>query len=170
MSFDATPANFESIRNCFLSGEARFLAFDAAMTTGQEASVETIDWYVEVDHGRYDAPAREPLRLRRREEAANSLGLIITTSLLFVLLAAAVTFGGHAAISPLLSQVVAARDAKGSPFTGSIVFTMPDGVFCRYMSFDNTNGEVAGAAIRQCPDQIAEGAAANASGFKWDAP
>lgn len=131
--------------------------------------METIDWYVEVDHSRYEAPTRGLRQVRRDEERANSLGLIITTSLLFVLFAAAVAFGGHAAISPLLSQVVAARDARGSPFTGSIVFTMPDGVFCRYMSFNNASGEVAGAAVRQCPDQIAEGAAANASGFKWDA-
>jgi hypothetical protein len=140
----------------------------AGMSTGQHAGVETIDWYVEPDYVRHDTRPREPLRVRRREDAANSLGLIITTSLLFVLFAAAVTFGGHAAISPLLQEAVAAREAKAVPMTGSIVFTMPDGVYCRYLSFDNGNGEVAGAAIRQCPDQIDEDSAANATGFKWD--
>jgi hypothetical protein len=138
------------------------------MSTGQQAGMETIDWYVEPDYTRLDVRAREPLRVRRRDDPANSLGLIITTSLLFVLFAAAITFGGHAAISPLLRDAVLERDAKAVPMTGSIVFTMPDGVYCRYLSFDNANGEMAGAAIRKCPDQIDEGTVANATGFRWD--
>ena len=139
------------------------------MSTGHDAGAKTIDWYVEVDHAVFDARTRDLQRVRRHDDRANSLGLIITTSLLFVLIAAAVTFGGHAAISPLLSEAIAARDGKGAAMTGSIVFTMPDGVFCRYMSFDNANGEVAEAAIQHCPDQIVEGSAGMASGFKWDA-
>lgn len=139
------------------------------MTTGEHVRAGAFDWYVEPDYTRLDQRARESMRLRRDVDRANSLGLIITTSLLFVLFAAAVTFGGHAAIVPLIQEAVAARDARGAPVTGSIVYTMPDGVYCRYLSFDNTSGEVVGAAIRQCPGETSEGLSGGfVSAFKWN--
>lgn len=138
------------------------------MRTGEHAGSEPIDWYVEPDYTRLDVRTRESLRARHDQERVNSLGLIITTSLLFVLFAAAVTFGGHAAIVPLLQEAVAARDAQGLPVTGSIVYTMPDGVYCRYLSFDNSSGEFGSAAIRQCPDQAREESPGVMSAFKWN--
>jgi hypothetical protein len=140
----------------------------AGMSTGEHVHSGTIDWYVEPDYTRHDVRARESMRARHDQERAHSLGLIITTSLLFVLFAAAVTFGGHAAIVPLLQEAVAARDAQGLPVTGSIVYTMPDGVYCRYLSFDNTSGEFGSAAIRQCPDQAREESSGAVSSFKWN--
>ena len=137
------------------------------MSTGEHVPAGTFDWYVESDYTRLEQ-ARQSLRVRRDEDRAHSLGLIITTSLLFVLFAAAVTFGGHAAIVPLIQEAIAARDAQGVPVKGSIVYTMPDGVYCRYLSFDNTSGEVVGAAIRKCPDQAGESAGGFVSAFRWN--
>ena len=134
------------------------------MSAGKDKATEPVDWYVEADHASRDTRAREPSRARRDEERANSLGLIITTSLFFVLFAAAIMFGGHAAIGPLLRRAIATRDAQGM---GDIVYAMPDGVFCRHMSFDNATGEVAEGAVERCPDRIGDGRALTTSKFEW---
>jgi hypothetical protein len=140
----------------------------AGMSAGEHAAMGTIDWYVEPDYTRLDVRTRKSLRVRHDEQRANSLGLIITTSLLFVLFAGAITFGGHAAISPLLREAVVAHDARGAMRTGSILYTMPDGVYCRHMSFDNATGEIVEGAIEHCPDAVDEESAPVFSAFKWD--
>jgi len=134
------------------------------MSAGKDAATETIDWYVEADRASRDGRGSESSRARRDEERANSLGFIITASLLFVLFAAAIMFGGHAALGPLLRHAIATRDANGM---GDVVYTMPDGVFCRHMAFDNATGEVIERAIEPCPDHIGGGGPLSASKFKW---
>ena len=134
------------------------------MSTDEDAGAETIDWYVETDHAEAGAGARDSSRARRDEERANSIGIAIITSLIFVLFAAALLFGGHAAIGPLLRHAIALRDAKG---IGDVVYTMPDGVFCRHRSFDNATAEVTEGAIGRCPSRIGGGRALSASKFEW---
>jgi hypothetical protein len=134
------------------------------MSTGKHTGSETFEWYVEADHA-VDSRRHVYSRARRDEERANSLGLIITSSLLFVLLASAIMFGGHAAIAPFLQRAIAARDAN---VTGDIVYTMPDGVFCRHMSFDNATGEVTEGAVEHCADGTDDDRLSS-SKFKWNA-
>ncbi len=136
------------------------------MSAGKEAgtTTETIDWYVEPDQGAPVAAVADHARARRDEKRANSVGIAVTTSLLFALLAAAILVGGHAAIAPLLRSAAAARESKG---VGDVVYTMPDGVFCRHMSFNNTTAEVTEGAIVPCPDPIGSGHRADASRFEW---
>jgi len=135
------------------------------MSAGKEAgNTETIDWFVEPEQGAPGAAAGDYSRLRRDEKRANSVGLAITTSFLFALLAAAILVGGHAAIGPLLRRAVATRQAKG---IGDVVYTLPDGVFCRHMSFNNATAEVTEGAIEPCPDPIGPDRRANASRFEW---
>ena len=79
--------------------------------------------------------------------------------------------GGHAAIDPLLQSAMAAREPKG---TGDVVVTMPDGIFCRHMSFDNVTAAISEGAIERCPDDIAgyRPRTSNSSsnrGFAWGA-
>lgn len=134
------------------------------MSAGKDAgTTETIDWFVEPDQ---DSPgaAADYSRARREEKRANSVGLAITTSLLFALLAAALLVGGRVAIGPLLHRAAATRDASG---TGDVVYTMPDGVFCRHMSFNNATAEVTEGAIEPCPDPIGAGRHASATRFEW---
>jgi len=134
------------------------------MSAGKEAgSTETIDWFVEPDQGA-PAAAGDYSQVRRDEKRTNSVGLAITTSLLFALLAAAILVGGRVAIAPLLRHAVATRDAKG---IGDVVYTMPDGVFCRHMSFNNATAEVSEGAIEPCPPPIGGDRRANASKFEW---
>jgi hypothetical protein len=159
-------ADFKSIRKYFFIRGARFLSFHCPMSTGKDAATETVDWYVEAERASPNARGRISLRAQRDEQRANSLALIIATAILFVLFAAAIMFGGRAAIGPLLSRAIDSRDVNG---TGDIVYAMPDGVFCRHMSFDNATGEVTEGAIAQCPDRIGGGGLLTNSKFKWGA-
>ncbi len=133
-------------------------------STGEPNGAETIDWHVEPD--RLDPPlaASRALPRRHAEERAHSLALAVATALLFVLVAGAVMFGGHAALSPLLHHGAAVGEAEG---TGDVVYAMPDGVFCRHMAFDNATAEVTRAAVEPCPASIAGAGAPSAGKFDW---
>lgn len=135
------------------------------MSAGKHPGLETFDWYVEADHAAADSRGRVYSRARRDEARANSLGLIITTSLLFVLVASAIMFGGHAAMAPLFRRAVTERDVNS---TGDIVYTMPDGVFCRHLSFDNATGEITEGAVEQCADRMG-GDRLSSTKFRWGA-
>jgi hypothetical protein len=149
-------------------GGSRLLVFHGAMREGKEARfTDTIDWYVEPDQAASSvaaAPTAGRSRASREQKLANSVGLAVATSLLFVLLMAAVLVGGHAAIAPLLGKAAAARASKG---VGDVVFTMPDGVFCRHMSFNNATAEVNEGDIERCPDPIGGGPGEHTSRFEW---
>jgi hypothetical protein len=110
-----------------------------------------------------EARARGATRMRRQEEREHSLGLIITISLSFILFAAAILLGGHAVIAPLLQRAAATRDSHG---TGDVVYTMPDGVFCRHLSFDNGTGDVTEDGIEECPGHAADRAESDPQ-FRW---
>jgi hypothetical protein len=133
------------------------------MGAGQDATMESSDESVESAAAGADARARGAARARRQEEREHSLGLIITISLSFILFAAAILLGGHAFIGPLLQRAAAARDANG---TGDVVYTMPDGVFCRHVSFDNGTGDVTEDGIEECPGRSVSGDI-EPSQFRW---
>jgi hypothetical protein len=81
-----------------------------------------------------------------------------------MLLASALTVGGHAVIAPFVHATIAAGDARDS---SEVVFTMPDGLFCRHMSFDNLTGEVHQGAIERCAHPVAGASPAPDSRFQW---
>jgi hypothetical protein len=109
-------------------------------------------------------PVRRIARPRSDEKRATSLRAVIASSFFSVSLAMTVLLGGHAAVAPLLRTVVAARETKS---TGDILYTMPDGVFCRHMSFDNATAEVVEGAIEHCPTEIVRDRARTSRGFAW---
>ena len=100
------------------------------------------------------------------DRRANSLALIITTSLLFVLFASALLVGGHAIITPLLR---APAPGGGTNNRGDIVYTMPDGTFCQHMTFDNATGQISAGGIDRCDPSIGGGGGDRAAAFKWGA-
>lgn len=132
------------------------------MNASEIVGADMIDWYVERD--RSSAGKRGSLRIRRDEERANSLALVITMSLLFVLLASALMVGSHAAIGSLLSR---GEDAREPNRTGDIVYTMPDGVFCRHLSFDNATGAITEEALERCSERLNGSGPFSATPFKW---
>jgi hypothetical protein len=94
--------------------------------------------------------------------------VVIVSSLFLVLFAATLLVGGHAAIDPLLqSALQSAADERDAQSAGDIVYTMPDGVFCRHMSYDNVTGEQTGGSLQRCRTDIVRDSRNYNSHFKW---
>jgi hypothetical protein len=111
--------------------------------------------------------ARRALRAARSqlaEDRATSTRAAIASSLFLVVLACSLLLGGHAAIDPILRSAMMSHDSNG---TGDVLYAMPDGVYCRHVSFDNATAEVAETAIAHCPDDIVREHARRGRGFAW---
>jgi len=132
----------------------------AADTAGRDAGA----WFVEADHASITALARRRSRARIDEERAKSGRVVVISSLFLVLITAALLVGGHAAIDPILQSAVDARETKG---TGDVIVTMPDGIFCRHMSFDNVTAEIVESGIERCTKDIAGNRPHTGRGFAW---
>ena len=99
--------------------------------------------------------------------AGSSIRAVIASSVFIILLAAALLVGGHAAIDPFLHPSLDMADARGS---SDVVVTMPDGKFCRHMSFDNTTGTMVEGTISACTVDITRDkrpAVTQERGFAW---
>ena len=132
------------------------------MSAADKVSRDAGAWFVEADHVSVTALARRRSRARMDEERAKSGRVVIVSSLFLVLFTAALLIGGHAAIDPLLQSAVDARETKG---TGDVVVTMPDGIFCRHMSFDNVTAEITEGGIERCTERHRRKPPAHRPGF-----
>lgn len=103
-------------------------------------------------------------RVRRDEKREASTRLAVAASLFLALVAAALLIGGHAVIGPMLQSAAAARDAKR---VGDVVYAMPDGSFCRHLSFDNATAEIAESTVVPCPRDIIRDRPPPPKGFAW---
>lgn len=121
-----------------------------------------VEWYVKPERSSATERKRAALQVRHDGQHANSLALIITVSLLFVLLASALLVGGQVAIGPLSRR---GDDARDSVRRADLVYPMPDGVFCRHMSFDNATGAISEGNLVPCGERSA--GARDAWAFKW---
>ena len=84
-----------------------------------------------------------------------------------MLIIAAVLIGGRSIIGPMLERAMA---QPGDTYRkGSIVFTMPDGTFCRHLAYDNKTAELTESTVRQCPEARPREAAHPPTGFAWAA-
>jgi hypothetical protein len=134
------------------------------MSANRTAGTEAGSWFVEADHASITALARRRSQARLDDERAKSARVVIVASLFFVLLAATLLIGGHAALDPLLQSAVDARQSQG---VGEVVYTMPDGVFCRHVSFDNVTAGVTERALEHCPNDIAGQRLRPSRSFAW---
>jgi hypothetical protein len=140
------------------------LSFYTGMSAAEKLSHDAGAWFVEADHVSVTALARRRSRARMDEDRAKSGRVVIVSSLFLVLFTAALLIGGHAAIDPLLQSAVEARETKS---TGEVVWTMPDGIYCRHMSFDNVTAEITEGGIERCASDIAGNRPRAARGFAW---
>lgn len=138
--------------------------FDGAMRASGETRPKTVVRFVAPENGGAAARAPRASRLRIDADDASSTRAVIVSSLFLVVLASALLLGGHAAIDPLLRSAMAAREAHG---VGDVVYTMPDGVYCRHLSFDNATAEVAESAIERCSNDIVGDRVHSSRGFAW---
>ena len=102
-------------------------------------------------------------RTRRDEQHAKTVRTGIVLSLFLVLLMAALLVGGRTLIDPMLQSAAEDREANR---VGEIVYTMPDGAFCRHLAFDNTTGEITERTVEQCDQDIGRRTHPK-TGFSW---
>jgi hypothetical protein len=134
-------------------GEQRDIAAGAAPPTAASVGRRA--------HGR-TAPSRG-----RDERRARTGRLAIVVSLFIGLLAATLLLGAPALIGPMLQSEAAAREAAR---VGDVLFMLPDGSFCRHLSFDNQTAQLRGGAVERCEQVRLRGAARAAdNGFAWGA-
>ena len=139
------------------------------MPSAEEARVGQPSWFAAANHGNAASRRRgRPAVRARRRDGTTSLRAIIASSAFLVMFATTTLIGGHAAIDPLLRSMAKAREARN---TGDIVYPMPDGQFCRHLSFDNTTAELAESAVGPCPDKVIRNALRDrfqsARSFSW---
>ncbi len=92
--------------------------------------------------------------------------IVIVSALFLVLFAATLLVGGHAAIDPLVQQALQPPpDPHGA---AAVVYAMPDGIFCRRVSFDNVTAQVTEGPIERCAgDAAARGRFLQDRAFSW---
>jgi hypothetical protein len=141
------------------------LLFYAGMRATERASTTAASW-TPADRGR--VAVRRSVRVRRDEQHAKNTRVAVILSLFLAFLAAALLIGGRAFIDPMLRAAAAARQTSQ---TGEIVFTMPDGAFCRLLLFDNKTAEITESAVDRCPEARprVKGSMGAKKGFAWGA-
>ncbi len=132
------------------------------MRAGQRAGTDAVSWVAAADHA--SARARRAARAHREDVRAKSARLAVVLSLFLVFLAAALLIGGRVVIDPMLRSAAVAR---GTNRVGTVVYTMPDGMFCRHLSFDNVTAELTEGAVEKCADEFTRRRASRASNFAW---
>jgi hypothetical protein len=140
------------------------LLFYGAMHASEGANPEAIVQLIETIPMNSATHVSRASRARFEAEREKSTSVVIVFSLFLVLIAGALLVGGHAAIDPLLQSAIAARESKGM---GDVIYAMPDGTFCRHMSFDNVTGEAVEGAVERCSDDISRERARSIKSFAW---
>lgn len=133
------------------------------MQPAELGNLPTVTWFVEPDPIPASPGARRGARLRWAD-GETSLRAVIASSFFLVLLSGTMLIGGHAAIDPLLQLAISARDGRA---IGDVVMRMPDGKFCRHLSFDNDTAEMIEGDIERCPDGIASEHFRPVRSFAW---
>ena len=121
-------------------------------------SRESRSWFVKLNRVNM-APLKRLARTWSGE-----IHVVVVSSLFLVLFTATFLIGGHAAIDSLLQSAAKERDSRN---VGDIVYTMPDGVFCRHMSYDNVTGEQTGGSVQRCDSDIVRNRGRSNSHFTW---
>jgi hypothetical protein len=85
-----------------------------------------------------------PALQREEDERANSLGLVITAAMLFVLFAAAMMFGTHGTIGPMRHST-AMPDAKAM---GNLLYGAQQATSCPKMPSGSATGSIPGVDAR----------------------
>jgi hypothetical protein len=142
------------------------------MQLAEEARPQQPSWFAAANRGDADSHLRRrpAVQARRGRDGATSLRAIIASSAFLIMFASTTLVGGHAAIDPLLRSIAKAPETRN---TGDIVYPMPDGQFCRHLSFDNTTAELAENKVGPCPDSVIRNALRDrfhsARNFSWGA-
>jgi hypothetical protein len=139
----------------------------AGMSAGESVGATTASSGATTYRHRRRPSERRFAGTQRRERRAKTKRLVIVVSLFLALLAGALLVGVPAALDPLLRAAAVAQDANR---VGEIVLRMPDGAFCRHLSFDNKTAELTESAVERCEQARSRGGARATNGFVWRTP
>jgi hypothetical protein len=103
-------------------------------------------------------------RQRSREDGATSGRVVVACSLLLLLVGATALVGARTTIESLLQSAAAAR---ASLRTGQIVYTLPDGIYCRRVSFDNATAQISEGPMERCQNDVAGFRLRSKREFSW---
>jgi hypothetical protein len=107
---------------------------------------------------------RQAASVRRSTQRTGTGRVAIVLSLFLGMLAVTLLFGAPALLDPVLHPA-ATREASR---VGDVLFMLPDGSFCRHLSFDNHTAQLTGGAVERCEQVRFHGASrAAANGFSW---
>lgn len=137
------------------------LPFYAGMRAGESSSTNNAAWFAEENHISVASLIKQP----HADGQAASGRAVIVASLFLVLFAATLLIGGHAAIDPLLQSAADNRQASSA---GAVVYTMPDGVYCRHVSFDNVTAEETEGGIERCTSDVSRSLSSRAISWHND--
>ena len=93
--------------------------------------------------------SRLTVRTRWEERNAKLSRVAVVLALFLVLLAGALLVTCRAVIDSMLQAPIDPRVANK---VGDIVFTLPDGAFCRHLSFNNATAELMESSAAPCPE------------------
>jgi hypothetical protein len=137
------------------------------MAVVKRAGSGATTWSADVDRAAAKPPAKKGPQVRLGNVGATSTRAVIISSAFIVFIAIALLIGGHAAIDPFLHSD-GARDPRAA---SDIVVTMPDGKFCRHMTFDNATASMVEGTIAPCKVDITRDSGSAAPtpprGFMW---
>lgn len=140
---------FRSNRKYFLIGGSRGVVSCGGMGVFSGSAREEAGSWSKPDRVRLAAPKE----LAGRSSTKIHLAVVCSLFLILVLFAATLLVGGRAAIGPILQSAAEERDAHSA---GDIVYTMPGGVLCRHVSYDNVTGQETAGSIEPCKSDIAQ--------------
>jgi hypothetical protein len=156
-------ARFRSNEKQFLIGYAMAVSFYAGTRTRQGSSMDPGAWFVEADRVSMASLTQQRSRARFSEKQIGSAHVAIVSTVFLVLFTAALLIGGRAAIDPMLQSAAKARESSSE---GAVVVAMPDGIFCRHMSFNNATAQETEEPIERCQTDIAANHG-RGQGFSW---
>jgi hypothetical protein len=140
------------------------LPFYAGMRAPQGSSTDPGAWFIEANRVSMASLTKRHSRVRFDDGQAASGHVAIVSSLFLVLLTAALLIGGHAAIDPLLQS---AADNRVASSAGAVVYTMPDGIYCRHVSFDNVTAQETEGGIERCNSDVSGSRPRSNRAFSW---
>jgi hypothetical protein len=140
----------------------------SGMRVVKRGSAEAATWFADMDRMLARLPGKKGPQARLSDRGATSARAVIASSFFILLLAATLLVGGRAAIDPFLHPALDANDPRAG---GDVVVTMPDGKFCRHMSFDNATASMIEGTIEPCRTDISRDfgvpGVAPHGGFAW---
>jgi hypothetical protein len=137
------------------------------MAVGRPANTSSLERNARSVRNREWAGAPSSRPPRRGDVRARTARRALVLSLFLVFLAGALFVGCRKIVGPILRE--AAAQTSETHRRGDIVFTMPDGAFCRHLAFDNKTAELRESTVVQCQEARPRGSARPPRGFAWGA-